>query len=344
MKRKKLPFATSTNVTLEQVAEASGVSPSTVSRVLSGSARVSAARAERVRQAVAELGFVPNPIARALADGRTFTIGLLAQYFESPFYALMLQGVEEVLTAAGYGLVVASGHWDAAEELGCVEMLRARRVDGLIVFTGALGDDKLRELATELPVVVTGRHLEVPGLCALTYDDFEGARLATQHLIDLGHRSIAFIAGDRSHPDSAERERGYRAALERAGIQPDSGLVADGDYLEEGGASAMAQLLDRGVAFSAVFASNDQMAAGAARILDARSIRVPDDVSLVGCDDLLSTAHASPPRTTVSLEVAEMGRQAARAMLDLLRDGRTAAESPLPRLVVRQSTQTWASC
>lgn len=339
MSRKKLPFATSTNVTIEQVAAASRVSPSTVSRVLGGHAKVSAARAERVRRAVAELGFVPNPIARALADGRTYTVGLLAQYFESPFYALMLRGVEEVLTAADYGLVVASGHWNPDEEQRCVATLRARRVDGVIVLTGTLTDDFLRDLATEIPVVATGRSLHAPGLHALRTDEFEGARAATRHLIALGHRRIAFIGGDVSHPDAGERERGYRAALDEAGIAADPALCANGDYLETGGAAAMETLLHRAAPISAVFAANDQMAAGAARVLHARGLHIPDDVSLVGYDDLLSTAHASPPRTTVSVEVAELGRRAARAMLELLKAGTSSVEPPAPRLIVRESTR-----
>ena len=138
MKRKKPLLSTSSEVTLGMVAAASGVSPSTVSRVLSGSAQVSADKTERVRHAIAALGFVPNTIARALADGRTFNVGLLVQYFESPFYALLLRGIEEVLTPAGYALVVSSGHWQAEEEQRCIASLRSRRVDGIIVLTGGL--------------------------------------------------------------------------------------------------------------------------------------------------------------------------------------------------------------
>ena len=339
MIRKKLPLPTSTNVTIEDVAELSGVSPSTVSRVLSGSARVSAKRAERVRKAVTELGFIPNPIARALADGRTFTVGLVAQYFESPYYALVVRGVEEVLTAEGFGLMVTSGHWNADEEQQCVTSLRARKVDGIIILTGALSDDFLERVSAELPVVITGRCLHAPGLHSLPSNDFDGARFATRHLIELGHRAIGFIGGDATHPDSSERYRGYQSALTEAGLPIDADRVAHGDYLEGGGATAMAQLLDRGVRLSAVFAANDQMAAGAAQVLHARGVDVPAAMSLVGFDDLLSTAHASPPRSTVSLEPIELGRRAAQAMLDLLKTGQSEVQAPPPRLVVRESTR-----
>ncbi|MDH0864533.1 LacI family DNA-binding transcriptional regulator [Mitsuaria sp. GD03876] len=339
MKRKKPLLSTSSDVTLGMVAAASGVSPSTVSRVLSGSAQVSAEKSERVRRAIDALGFVPNTIARALADGRTFNVGLLAQVFESPYYALLLRGIEEVLTPAGYGLVVASGHWNPEEERRCVASLRSRRVDGIIVLTGGLTDEFLVELARELPVVVTGRALRAPGLHALKTDDVEGARAATRHLIERGHTRIAFIGGDATHADSSERERGYRLALADAGLEVDEALIAGGDYVEDGGARAMTRMLEAGSRFTAVFAANDQMASGAARVLHGRGFRVPEDISLVGYDDLLNTAHASPPRTTVDVHIAELGRRAASAMLDLLRTGGSAVLPPAPQLIVRESTR-----
>lgn len=342
MKRKKPLLSTSSDVTLGMVAAASGVSPSTVSRVLSGSAQVSAEKTERVRRAIDELGFVPNTLARALADGRTFNVGLLSQHFESPFYALLLRGIEEVLTPAGYALVVSSGHWNPEEEKRCIASLRARRVDGIIVLTGGLSDEFLVGIARELPVVVTGRTLQAPGLHSLKTDDVEGARVATRHLIERGHARIAFIGGDATHADAQERERGYRLAFEQAGLDVDEALITAGDYIEAGGARAMERLLAQGADFTAVFAANDQMAAGAARVLHSRGLRVPEDVSLVGYDDLLNTAHASPPRTTVDVHIAELGRRAASAMLDLLRSGGSRVQSPVPELIVRESTRSLA--
>lgn len=325
-------------VTLRTVAEAAGVSTMTASRVINNQPHVSPAKREAVLAAIDRLGFVPNALAQGLVVGRSHTVGLVAQFFESPFYALMLRGIEEELTREGYGLVVSSGHWDRAEEERCVQSLRSRQVDGIIVLTGSLGDAFLATLAAEMPVVVTGRDLRAPRLHSLRCDDHAGARAATQHLLALGHRRIAHITGDAGHPDAHERERGYRDALQAAGIAVDARLIARGDYLETSGARAIDDLLNRGIEFSAVFAANDQMATGATQALHRRGYRVPDDISIVGFDDLLAARHASPPRTTVNLSVAELGRRAADALLQLLQGRQPTSVAPEPKLVVRGST------
>lgn len=325
--------------TLRMVADASGVSTTTASRVINNAPHVRPEKREAVLAAIARLGFVPNTIARALADGRSRTIGIVVQHFESPCYAWTLRGVEEALSKAGYGLVVASGHWDRREEERCVQSLKARRVDGIIVLTGTLDDGYLTELAQDLPVVATGRDLKAPGLHCLHSNDFEGARAATRHLIQRGHRRIAHITGDPSHPDAVEREQGYRAALEEAGIAPDRALVVRGNYQEASGERGAEDLIRRGIEFTALFAANDQMAAGAAQALCRHGLRIPQDVSVVGFDDVLAAAHACPPRTTVNLSPAELGRRAVAAMLDLLAHRRPRAVAPEPELVVRLSTR-----
>ena len=324
--------------TLRMVAQESGVSITTASRVINNSPHVSRTKRAAVQAAIAKLGFVPNGIAKSLVQGRSHTVGLVAQFFESPFYARLLRSVEETLSTAGYGLVVSSGHWNRREEEQCVATLRARQVDGIIVLTGALDDGFLKSLAADLPVVVTGRALHAPGLHALHSDDHQGALAATRHLLQLGHRRIVHIAGTETHADAFERERGYRDALREAGIDADPALIVRGDYREESGAQAVEVLLARGVDFTAVFAANDQMATGATQVLFRRGLRVPEDVSVVGFDDLLAAKFASPPRTSVNLCVAELGRRAALAMLDLLAGRTPAITAPEPELVVRGST------
>ena len=326
-------------VKIEMVALAAGVSASTVSRILNGTAVVSEVKKAAVDEAIARLGFIPNPMARGLAGGRTLSVGVVTQSVDSPFYGVAMRGVEDALSAAGYSPLFVSGHWNATEEARCIDMLRSRRVDGIIVLTGRLSDTALRACARALPVVVTGRSLKAPGLFALNFDNFEGGRLATQHLLALGHRRIAFIAGDPQHPDSNERHRGYSAALEAAGIAYDPELVVPGLYHEESGLLAVEQLLTLGRRFTAIFAANDQMALGAALGLHRRSLRVPDDVSVVGFDNLPSSAYTLPPLSTVQHPAEELGRLAASAMLQLLRGDKPVVAVPAPRIIARESSR-----
>lgn len=326
-------------VTLGMVAAASGVSPSTVSRILNGTAVVSKAKREAIDRAIADLGFVPNPIARGLAGGRTLSVGVITQALDSPFYGAALSGIEEELSAAGYSPLFVSGRWDAEEEARCVDVLCSRRVDGMIVLTGRLSDDALRKLARDIPVVVTGRGMRAPNLYSLDFDHFEGARIATDHLLALGHRRIAFISGDPGHADSAERLRGYRAALQAAGVPYNPALVLPGTYKEESGVAAAERLLDSKEPFTAIFAANDQMAFGAALALYRHGLRVPDDVSLVGVDDVPAAAHSNPPLSTIHQGAYELGRLAAISLLELLA-GKTPVGTPAaPRLIARASTR-----
>ncbi len=325
-------------VTLEMVAQLAGVSPSTVSRILNGTAVVSDDKKQAVTAAIAELGFVPNPVARSLAGGRSFSVGVITQAIDSPFYGAALRGIEEVLDPAGYSPLFVSGHWDADKEARCIEVLRSRRVDGMIILTGRLSDQALKTCAKSLPVVVTGRTLKAPGLFALNFDNFEGGRLATQHLIALGHTEIAFIAGAAEHPDSEERMRGYLSALKSAGITPNPALIVSGEYHEGSGLAAINKLLKGSQTFTAIFAANDQMAMGAALGLYRNGKRVPEDISLVGFDDLPMSSYATPPLSTVHHPSQELGRLAALAMLELLAGKKPKIDMPAPSLIARESS------
>jgi LacI family transcriptional regulator len=329
---------TPAKVTLEMVAERAGVSPSTVSRILNGTAVVSDDKRAAVDRAIAKLGFVPNPVARGLAGGRTLSVGVVTQAIDSPFYGAALRGIEVELGGAGYSPLFMSGHWRGDLEARCIELLHARRVDGLILLTGRLSDSKLRTVSRSLPVVVTGRSLKAANLISLDFDNREGARLATQHLIDLGHRRIAYIGGDPEHPDAVERQRGHQIALEAAGLRIDPAIVQQGDFSEQSGLAAVERLLAGHGRFSAIFAANDQMAFGAAVGLHRYGRRVPDDVSLVGFDDLAGSVFFVPPLTTIHNPIQEIGQLAAQAILRLLSGEVPEGEVPAPRLVVREST------
>lgn len=326
-------------VTLEMVAQMAGVSPSTVSRILNGTAVVSEVKKKSVDEAIKALGFVPNPVARGLAGGRTFSIGVITQSIDSPYYGAALRGIEDQLDPTGYRPLFVSGHWDAAIEMRCIEVLRSWRVDGIVILTGRLSDHALKTCAKTLPVVVTGRSMRASGLFSLHFDNVEGGRLATQHLIDLGHQRIAFISGEPEHPDAIERLDGYRAALKAAGLAWDPKLVVPGKFHEASGLAAVEQLIDSRQRFSAIFAANDQMAAGAVLGLQQRMMRVPEHVSIVGFDDLPSSLYASPPLSTIHQPAYELGRLAASAMLQLLSGQKPVVDLPGPRLIARESSR-----
>lgn len=326
-------------VTLHKVAQAAGVSPSTVSRILNGTAKVSADKIEAVQAAIQALGFRPNPVARGLAGGRTLSVGVVTQTISSPFYGEALHGIEDELERAGYIPIFVSGHWHEAGERKALEALLSRRVDGIIVLAGRLPDEELQAHANQVPMVVVGRDLQGPRLFSFGFDNLTGGLLATQHLIECGHRRIAFIAGDPAHQDALDRQAGYRQALQEAGLAYDPALVMPADFTESGGLLAVNRLLDSRLSFTAIFAANDQTAIGAALGLYRRNVRVPDDVSLVGFDDLAPAKFAVPPLTTVRQSVYEMGSQSAVAMLQMLRGEEPTVALPQPQLVPRESTR-----
>lgn len=327
------------NVTLEEIARAAGVSPSTVSRILNGTVRVSSAKRQAVEQAIAQFRYRPNVLARSLASGRTDTIGVLTQTVASPFYAEWLRAIEDALFEPGLTPVFVSSRWNLEEERSRIEQFIARRVDGIIILHGQLDETRLEEFSRQTPIVVLGRTLEErPSLVGFPIDNVQGAFDATQHLIAQGHRKIAFIAGPTSHTDALERLVGYRMALEEAGIGFDAIRVEQGDFLETGGVAAMERLFERDVGFTAVFCANDQTAYGARLVLYRRGLRVPEDISLVGFDDVPTSLYTTPPLTTVRQPIYQLGRQAAEAIVGLIRkEPVTSSPAPLS-LVVRETT------
>lgn len=320
------------------VAREAGVSMATVSRIINGTANVSPERKTAVEAAIAKYNFRPNPAARGLAMGRSTTIGVVTQAIDSPFYGEGLRGIEHHLQQHGYAALFMSGNWNEQDEARCVAELLARRVDGIIIFPGRLSDRALAGYAKKVPIVLSGRRLKAPGIFSLPIEDQQGAILATRHLIELGHRRIAFIAGIPNHPDAVERLGGYRRALADAGIAYDPKLVAPGDFHEEGGVQATQQLLNSRSRFTALFCVNDQTAYGACLALYRGGLSVPGDVSVVGFDDLHSSSYRVPPLTTVRQSIRVLGESSAEAMLQLLNHKRPRIALPQVELMVREST------
>ena len=325
--------------TLNDVATIAQVSPSTVSRILNGTAVVAKDKRERVLKAIEELNYRPNVIAQGLARGQSMTIGVVTQAISSPFYGEALAGVEEGLEGSGYHALFASGHWRVNEEREALALLTSRRVDAIILTGSSIPDFELQQLAKSLPTVVVGRI--VPGLedFCISVDNMQAGSIGLQYLISLGHRQIAYISGTGTvQGDALERLEAYRSTLENAGISFDPNLVVEGDYKEQSCLFGIESLFARGAIFTAVACANDQSAYGARLALYRRGIRVPDDVSLIGFDDLQSSMYTTPPLTTVRQPIVEMGRLASKLALSILRGTPFKPSSIQAQLVIREST------
>jgi LacI family transcriptional regulator len=324
-------------VTLSDVARAAGVSVSSVSRILSGKARVSRATEARVLQTAEELGYRPNLHAQGLARGRTGVIGVLSQHRASSYYGRILEGVELALMDTDYHAVFASAHWNVDHERRALDLLLRYRVDGIVVLGGLLDDEQLAAIDEHTPLLVVGRSFDADPERSLEVDNVDAAEQLIRYLVSLGHERIAHIAGPPFTPESAARRVGYERALREAGIEPDDSLVVEGDFLFESGSRGVDELLARGVEFTALFAGNDWMAYGARSALDRHGLRVPDDVSLVGFDDDPVAEWQTPPLTTVRQPTVELGAVAATAMLRILEDEDPDLPVFEPELVIRAS-------
>ncbi|MCL7377567.1 LacI family DNA-binding transcriptional regulator [Streptomyces sp. 35G-GA-8] len=306
--------------TLEEVAARAGVGRGTVSRVINGSPRVSDRTRAAVEAAIAELGYVPNRAARALAANRADAIALVvpepeARFFAEPYFSDIVSGVGEALAETGMQLLLtfAGG---ARERRRLAQYLAAHRVDGVLLVS-VRADDPLPDLlaGTGIPTVISGRRSAAESLPSVDSDNAGGARTAVTHLLSRGRRTIATITGRLEVYGAACRLDGYRRALTEAGHAPDESLIAVADFTEEGGRRAMRDLLARSPDLDAVFAASDVMAAGARQTLRAAGRRIPEDVALVGFDDSAIARHMDPPLTSVRQPIEEMGRAMARLVL-----------------------------
>ncbi|ROQ94343.1 LacI family transcriptional regulator [Streptomyces sp. 2132.2] len=326
--------------TLEAVAERAGVSRATASRVVNGGDGVRAHLVEKVREAVQELGYVPNPAARTLVTRRTGAVAVIIaepeiRIFSDPFFSRQIRGISKELTAHDTQLVLLlvedRGDYDRIERY-----LAGGHVDGALAFS-LHTDDPLPAITRRvgMPTVYGGRpgwtagSGEHGGIAYVDADNRGGAREAVRHLLDRGRRRIAHIAGPLDQTSAVDRLDGYRDVL----LDADPALIAEGDFTAAGGAEAMAGLLERCPDLDAVFAANDLMATGALRVLRERGLDVPGDVALVGFDDAELVAEtAEPPLTTVRQDIEGMGRLMAQLLLRTL--NRAHGDPAVPASVV----------
>lgn len=323
------------NPTIADVARQAGVSTATVSRVLNGSAFVNESTARSVQDAVAALGYRPLPAAQALAGKKTNTLGLVIPEIGGPFFVPLLRGIEAEARRAGFGLLVQAGPTQARLALG------SHNTDGLLVYTGALDSQALASLEdVGLPVVhLYARPSGTTGAPAVTVDNLRGAEMIMDHLVTVHHcRKIAFLAGPENEPDALARLQGYRLGLAKHGLPYLPELVAAGDFHQAAAARAVESLLAAGASPDAVFAADDESAAGALAGLCAAGLDVPKDLALVGFDDVVFAAYLNPPLTTVHAPTEQVGTVAVQKLINLIQGSQVDQLTSLPTtLVVRRS-------
>lgn len=299
------PTAAPPSVTIRDVAAKAGVSVATVSRVFNGKGPIREETVRRVMKVASDMQYVPHAGARSLSTRMTRTLGLLLPDLYGEFFSEVIRAVDVAARQHGYHLLVSGSHSDAEEMSAMLRALHGR-VDGLIIMSPDLGLGPIsRALANDTPVVLLNTHAS--GRRTIRTDNYAGARAMTAHLIELGHRRIAFLAGPDRNVDAAERRRGYRDAMATIGAER---IEVGGDFTEDSGYRAVPEVLGRGAHPTAIFAANDSMAIGALRALREARISVPEEIALAGFDDVPIARYLTPPLTTVRVETAEMGRRA----------------------------------
>lgn len=325
-------------VSMRHVAALAGVSGQTVSRVVNDSPRVDPGTRARVEAAMTQLGYRPHRAARALRTGRTHTIGLVVSTLASVGNSRMLQAVADAASHRGYALTVVTAA-DPAALADAFERLRDQGVDGAIVLNEATAAARRTELPSDLALVVVDSPADErfgPVHAGIVQSDHEsGARAATEHLIALGHPTVWHLAGPEDSYAAAARERGWRAALEGAGLVAPP--VVRGDWTAASGHAEGVALASR-ADVSAVFVANDQMALGLLRALAEAGRAVPGDVSIVGFDDIADAADYLPPLSTVRQDFDDLGERAVDALIGAIDGGPAQTELVPTRLVVRRST------
>ncbi|HBE71496.1 MAG TPA: transcriptional regulator [Planctomycetaceae bacterium] len=324
-------------VTIEDIARIAGVSKSTVSRVVNGSAKVNPRKKEAVMDAIKRLGFKPNVFAQSLAKGQSMTIGVLTQLIGSPFFDSVAQGVVAGLADTKYSPIFVDGQWEKESELAGIRALLGRRVDGLLLIGGSVPGSEIADLCRDIPTVVIARRLASDQHRCIFMDNVEAGYLVTQHLIENNHRRIAFVRGLANHTDAVERYHGYEQALREANIELDESLVLDGDFSAECGVRAVDHLVNNSISFTAMFCSNDTTAFGARLAMHRHGISVPEDVSLVGFDDQGEAAFVVPPLTTFRQPAREMGEEGAQYLLGILAGNKPTVEPLHGKLIKRES-------
>jgi LacI family transcriptional regulator len=330
--------------TLRDVAQLAGVHPATASRALNPQTRplVNADTARKVLRAAESIGYQPNPIARSLKTARTATVGLVIPDLTNPLFPPIVRGIEDVLTPAGYNAWIVNTDNDLTREEAHIESLRSRQVEGLIIATARREHPLLVRLHRQsVKMVLVNRRVDGLELPSVSADDDAGIAMAVGHLAKLGHRRIAHLAGPQYTSTGVARARAFRHCVRDLGLTDDPALIMEcGYWSETHGAQALRRLLDAGTRFTAIVAGNDLIALGCYDVFAERGISCPDDISVVGFNEMPFLDKMRPPLTTVSVPHYEIGNEAARLLLDTIQEPDRHPRTVLlaPSLVVRAST------
>jgi LacI family transcriptional regulator len=330
--------------TLRDVAEAAGVHAATASRALNPETRrlVNADTARRVLRAAEALGFQPNPIARGLKTSKSGTVGLVLPDITNPLFPPIVRGIEDVLSNAGFSALIVNTDNDDERERAQIASLRSRQVEGLIVATARLEHPLLGLLHDQrVNLVLVNRRTTALDISSITPDDTAGIDMAVRHLADLGHRRILHLAGPQTTSTGVVRSRAFQNAVRDHGLDDDPALVAVCDlWAESEGARVLRGVLDAGTAFTAIVAGNDLIALGCYDVFRERGISCPEDVSVIGFNDMPLLDKLQPPLTTIGIPHHQIGVEAARMLLESISEPDRPSRSVLlpVTLVVRGST------
>lgn len=326
--------------TLRDVAKHAGVSHQTVSRVINGHERVSPETRARVTDAIAKLGFSPNAIARSMAQGRAQTLACLSPNLTDYTFASIIEGAEAEARQLGYFLLSSSVKDGRQFQAIAEELVSSRRVDGILVIN-PFADDRHLYLPKNFPLTFVGTHVRAEKISSVGLDDESAAHAATQYLLDCGHRQIALVSGPQVEDCVQDRQAGYDAALRAAGLEPNPAWVYEGDWSASSGYQALTQLLRSNGRPTAVFAQNDRMAIGLLRAARDAGLNVPEQLAVIGFDDMPLSAYFDPPLTTMRQDMEAIGRQAVRLLVHAVQEPDAPPQHLRfsSQLVVRQSTR-----
>ncbi|KFL16347.1 LacI family transcriptional regulator [Geobacillus stearothermophilus] len=324
---------------IKDVAKRANVSTATVSRVLRNTGNVTEETRQRVLEAIEALNYQPNVLGRYLRRMETETVLVVVPDITNPFFSKVLRGIEAVALEHGYQVLLGDTQNDVRLEEQYLNLLPQRQVDGMIFLTARIRKELVEEMARQFPIVLACEYLEGADIPTVSIDNISSARKATEHLIRLGHCRIAHLSGPMNIILSRDRLRGYQQALAQHELEADAALVQEGDFTYESGYNLTLKLLALEKPPTAIFAANDEMAIGAIKAVRHRGGRVPDDVAVVGFDDIQMAAIFEPSLTTIAQPMFEIGQKAMELLLALI-EGTSARRRQLvlpDRLVIRDS-------